>query len=313
MTAMNIDADTDRHCIDLTQLSSREQLSALMDGALPEDQTRFLLRRLQHDTELAGSWERWRIASDVMRGLAPARHLPSDFAARVSAAVQGAALPQAPRSVAAAASSRLWWRGAGIGVIAAALAAVALVAGPTLAPERLPAAPSRMAAAVPAVQPRKPSPQPSPQPSPSAPTPQAAAPDLLAATAVAVAGKPKPVRRSKTPGTAAAGMALPADATRIAEVMPQAAAVPPTVAARSVSPAIESPSTGIASRPWPRSTLSQYGSGGGLTVGFGEHLSRAVDNPFTPPAFRAPPRLSSEPAPDTSAPSDSLPAAQPQP
>ncbi|MBS0231787.1 MAG: hypothetical protein JSS52_11600, partial [Proteobacteria bacterium] len=41
--------DTDRHCNDLTQLCSREQLSALMDGALPEDQTRFLLRRLQHD------------------------------------------------------------------------------------------------------------------------------------------------------------------------------------------------------------------------------------------------------------------------
>ena len=61
MTPMN--TDTDRHCIDLTQLSSREQLSALMDGALPEDQTRFLLRRLQHDDELAGSWERWRISS----------------------------------------------------------------------------------------------------------------------------------------------------------------------------------------------------------------------------------------------------------
>ena len=47
MTPMN--TDTDRHCIDLTQLSSREQLSALMDGALPADQTRFLLRRLRHD------------------------------------------------------------------------------------------------------------------------------------------------------------------------------------------------------------------------------------------------------------------------
>ncbi|MFN7137618.1 MAG: RseA family anti-sigma factor, partial [Thermomonas sp.] len=61
---METTPDTDRHCIGLTQLSSREQLSALMDGMLPEDQTRFLLRRLQHDAELAGSWERWRIASD---------------------------------------------------------------------------------------------------------------------------------------------------------------------------------------------------------------------------------------------------------
>ena len=68
---MNIDNDIQSN--DLTQLSSREQLSALMDGALPEDQTRFLLRRLQHDAELAGSWDRWRTAGEVMRGLAPAR------------------------------------------------------------------------------------------------------------------------------------------------------------------------------------------------------------------------------------------------
>ena len=81
--------ETDRHCIDLTQLSSREQLSALMDGALPEDQTRFLLRRLQHDAELAANWERWRIAGDAMRGIAPTQHLPVDFAQRVAASLHG--------------------------------------------------------------------------------------------------------------------------------------------------------------------------------------------------------------------------------
>ena len=63
---------------DLTQLSSREQLSALMDGALPADQTRFLLRRLQHDAPLAGCWERWRLTGEVMRGLAPAQRLPAE-------------------------------------------------------------------------------------------------------------------------------------------------------------------------------------------------------------------------------------------
>ena len=67
---------------DLTQLSSREQLSALMDGALPADQTRFLLRRLQHDAPLAECWQRWRLAGEVMRGLAPAQRLPADFALR---------------------------------------------------------------------------------------------------------------------------------------------------------------------------------------------------------------------------------------
>ena len=47
--------DTTLHATTLTQLSSREQLSALMDGALPPDQTRYLLRRLQHDGYLKGS------------------------------------------------------------------------------------------------------------------------------------------------------------------------------------------------------------------------------------------------------------------
>ncbi len=72
----------------LTQLSSREQLSALMDGALPADETRFLLRRLQHDASLAESWERWRLSAEVMRGLAPAQRLPADFASRVAASLR---------------------------------------------------------------------------------------------------------------------------------------------------------------------------------------------------------------------------------
>ena len=80
---MNTDADTDLHSNDLTQLSSREQLSALMDSALPADQTRFLLRRLRHDATLAECWERWRITGEVMRGLAPAQRLPSDFAKKL--------------------------------------------------------------------------------------------------------------------------------------------------------------------------------------------------------------------------------------
>ena len=70
---------------DLTQLSSREQLSALMDGALPADQTRFLLRRLQHDAPLAECWQRWRLAGEVMP--------PEAFAGRV-----GVVVPQHQRS-----------------------------------------------------------------------------------------------------------------------------------------------------------------------------------------------------------------------
>jgi len=279
MTPMNTDADTDRHCIDLTQLSSREQLSALMDGALPEDQTRFLLRRLQHDAELAGSWERWRIASDVMRGLAPARHLPADFASRVSAALHGETADGAQASTA----PRPAWlrRSAGLGAIAAALAVVALMARPALAPEAAPA-PARQVAAVPSARPAV------PLPKPPAPVPQADAPNMLAAAAaVAVA---KPVRRSKP--RSAAPVALAPETTRIA-------AAPPSAAERDV-PATEFPAlppADIVTRPWPRSILSQYGNSGSLTVGFGEHLPRAAENPFTPSAFRAPPKLLSDPAP----------------
>lgn len=287
MTPMN--TDTDRHCIDLTQLSSREQLSALMDGALPEDQTRFLLRRLQHDAELAGSWERWRLASDVMRGLAPARQLPGDFAARVSAALQGGALAEAP----VAASSRPAWlrRGAGIGALAAALAVVALMGRPALVEQAAPAAPAQLAAAtkvaLPSVHDRAAPSRPAPQP-PAAPAGNS---DMLAAASVVAAAtaSTKSTRRGKPGGTPVAAPATVAAAdTQIAAAAPAALDVAPA-GFRGL------PQSEIATRPWPRSILPQYAGNGGLAVGFGEH-PRRTDNPFTPPVFDAPPKLLSDEA-----------------
>lgn len=286
MTPMN--NDTDRHCIDLTQLSSREQLSALMDGALPEDQTRFLLRRLQHDAELAGSWERWRIASDVMRGLAPARPLPADFASRVSAALQGGVVTQAP----VAASSRPAWlrRGAGIGAIAAALAVVALMGRPTLDDRAAPAAPAQLAVASSlAVPPAEASSLPSrpSQPLPQAPAAPSDGAQMLAAASMAAAAtaSAKPVRRGK-PAVAASESALAS--AQVAVAAPVALEVVPEF------PGL--PQAEIVTRPWPRSILPQYAGSGGLAVGFGDHPRRA-DNPFTPPVFDAPPKLLSDDAP----------------
>lgn len=265
-----MNTDTDRHCIDLTQLSSREQLSALMDGALPEDQTRFLLRRLQHDTELADSWDRWRIAAEAMRGLAPGRHLPADFALRVSAALHGdSAAPAAQQ----AARSPGWLRwGSGVGM-AAALAVVALMARPALQGDSQPTA-------VPAAQHVASMPASAPVPMPQAPAPASRldAPAMLAATAaVAVA---KPVRRAASRPQPAATVPAAADVVaptdRLAVELPAAT---PLVSA-------------IATRPWPRSILPQYSGSNGLTVGFGEHVSRAAaTNPFAPPVFSAPPKL----------------------
>ena len=60
-------------------LFHRQQLSAMLDGELSPDEAKFMLRRLQHDGELAACWERWQVCGDVLRG----RHhalLPSDFA-----------------------------------------------------------------------------------------------------------------------------------------------------------------------------------------------------------------------------------------
>ena len=34
----------------------RQQLSAMLDGELSPDEAKFMLRRLQHDTELATCW-----------------------------------------------------------------------------------------------------------------------------------------------------------------------------------------------------------------------------------------------------------------
>ena len=278
-----MNTDTDRHCIDLTQLSSREQLSALMDGALPEDQTRFLLRRLQHDAELAGSWERWRIASDVMRGMAPARRLPADFASRVSLALHGGEVAAEP----AAATSRPAWlrRGAGMGALAAALAVVALMSRPALDDDASPAAPTQVAAANRGAVPAHAQPAPS-QPAPQVPAAPADGSDMLAAASMAAAAtaSAKPARRSRpAAASAVAAVSATSASTQVAAATPSALDVAPTEF-RSL------PQGEIAARPWPRSILPQYAGSSGLAVGFGDHPRRA-DNPFTPPVFGAPPKL----------------------
>ena len=64
----------------------RQQLSAMLDGELSPDEAKFMLRRLQHDVELAACWERWQVCGDVLRGQRNDL-LPADFARRVAVAV----------------------------------------------------------------------------------------------------------------------------------------------------------------------------------------------------------------------------------
>jgi sigma-E factor negative regulatory protein RseA len=102
--------------------SSREDLSALMDGELAAEPTRFLLRRLDHDPELASTWTRWHmiracLASDSSQ-MSVAK-TGDDLAARVAAVLQTEAGPQARQ--------RHWTRYVGGGAIAASVAVAALM------------------------------------------------------------------------------------------------------------------------------------------------------------------------------------------
>jgi sigma-E factor negative regulatory protein RseA len=95
----------------------REQLSALMDGELPRDQVRFLLRRIDADAQLAQAWTRYQLAGGVLRRQAALAPLRPDFAE---------ALMQRVAAGSAGFGSRVL-RWAGGGAIAAAVAVFALV------------------------------------------------------------------------------------------------------------------------------------------------------------------------------------------
>ena len=66
-----------------------EQLSAFMDGELPEAQARFLMRRLEHDAALRATWERMHVAASCLRNQPwqPARaNLGAEVAAQLTPA-----------------------------------------------------------------------------------------------------------------------------------------------------------------------------------------------------------------------------------
>ena len=280
--------DTDRHSMDLTQLSSREQLSALMDGALPADQTRFLLRRLQHDDSLAGSWERWRMAGEAMRGLAPTQRLPADFAQRVSAALHGEVDADADADAATTASRMpAWVRWGGGAAMAASLAVVALIAS---RPGGMPAegAPPAQVAAVAADAPQAPA---APE-LPAVPATVAEAPALVAAAAAAAS---QPGRTRKAERTAAARQA------------PAPRLVAEVDASGQPTAHVAVPQPPIATRRWPRSVLPQYANGG-LAVGFGDATPIATPhNPFRQPRLVMVPAQA--PATDAEAHADQAPEA----
>jgi len=105
----------------------REQMSALLDGELPQDEVGLLVRRLERDEHLRRAFGNYVLAGEALR--APGGALASTgFAARVSAAIDEGAVETAPVLPSAPASMR-WARPAFATAVAAsaAVAAVLLV------------------------------------------------------------------------------------------------------------------------------------------------------------------------------------------
>lgn len=102
--------------------SIKEQLSACLDGELPDRELALLLKRVGQDRELRSTMTRYGIISETLRTGSAARISP-DFAARVMGQVEAEPKTAAPRI-----SPALWHRlrpAAGLAV-AASVAALAL-------------------------------------------------------------------------------------------------------------------------------------------------------------------------------------------
>jgi len=268
---------------DKIEVHYRQQLSALVDGQLPADEARFLLRRLQHDEELAGCHERWQLCGDVLRGMAAAP-APADFAARVRQAV--AAEPRAPSLPA---PGRQGWRWGG-GAIAASVALVALF----MVRDRMPAdTPAPMPVLATTAQ--------LPAKAPDAPDVDADAGAAMAAAAVpaaalASARRQDPARsvasatRSQQAARSAGSRRQPAQEVRNVQVASAVAPTQPIVPAMPVADPFAHPAT-LQARPWPRSVLA--GNGSALNASLDEG-SPATFYPFEP--RQAMPALETDPA-----------------
>ena len=101
-----------------------EQLSSLVDGELAADSGRFLLRRMGGDAELRGTWARYHMARDCLRGGRVSVY-GADFADRVAAAI--ASDPAPAPSVATTSPGPRWLRPLAGAAVAASVAVGALI------------------------------------------------------------------------------------------------------------------------------------------------------------------------------------------
>jgi negative regulator of sigma E activity len=234
-----------------------QQLSALMDGDLPPDQARFLLRRMQHDTELTGCWERWQLCGDALRGQAQAP-APAGFADRIALAI--AAEPMHPAANASSPRTRSNLARWGGGALAASVAAFALFMVRQQVPDETPS-PTAPAVA---------NQSPAAAPSAASPDPALQTAATVTAASVAVASVPRRQNDARRSATRSQQAARNAAAVRNAPDRAVASASVPVINVLARAPAndprdsfsnvqINTP----AARPWPRAVLPQYSSGSG--------------------------------------------------
>ena len=262
----------------------QQQLSAWMDGDLPSDEARFLLRRLQHDDELASRLGRWQLCGDVLRGQAQAP-APAGFVERVAAAVNAepsllAASATAPR---ARSNLRVW----GGGALAASVAAIALFMVRQQVPDETPVpstasvagqssavATGNAGSALPGSSPR-----------------------VLTEGNASVASAPRRQadsnqRRSATRTQQAASRSVASARLPERVVATAASAAVPVVHAIASAPSATSsqrdPFSNVqigspSARPWPRAVSPQYpSSSGGFNAGFSSDRAAQTFYPFEP-------------------------------
>lgn len=269
--------EADRLETDKFEQHYRQQLSALMDGALSPDEARFLLRRLQHDAELAQCLDRWHMAGDALRG-EPQAIVSAGFAEGVAALI--ASEPQLLPAVAPSRANRGGWRWAGGAALTASVALVALFVARQ--PAGSDAASSSVAAEVSA-----PSDTPSvtaantpaaPIAVPPASTGESITTAAIATAAIATASVPRrnTLRRNNRSQSQRAIIRTPARAER------------PMVAAASATPQSESSANDVfgsatpaAPRPWPSAVFPQSSATGGFNVDYGS-VSSPTFYPFEP-------------------------------
>lgn len=195
-----------------------EQLSALMDGELSEDEARFLRRRLEGDPELRAKWERLHLASDCMKGH-PLRLMSPAVSAGVDAGIVAAPAGKTRRPL-------LRW------AMAASVAALALLFAPQLMRTQPPEATDALAES-------------------STPDPVRIVPSPASADLVALAA---PARGSESRAVASSAQATPAVPDFIEharQTSAESSPVPLSAESPADFPLVDSGEK----RTWPRSEL----------------------------------------------------------